>query len=203
MNYEELASEESLQATKQALESNGFRVEIVNNSEDAKQSAKLLIPSGSEVMTMTSVTLSSLGLDEEFNNHDIYKPVRDKLYSLDSETQGVEKLKLGAAPEYTIGSVHAVTTDGKVLVASNTGSQMPAYVYGSAHVVWVVGAQKIVKDVGEGIKRIYDYVLPLESERAHKAYGVEASFVSKLLIFNREVNPQRINIILVKEQLGF
>lgn len=203
MNYNELASEQSLQDTKQALESNGFNVQIVDTAEDAKNAARNLIPKGSEVMTMTSMSLTALGLDEEFNNNEAYKPVRDKLYSLDSETQGVEKLKLGAAPEYTIGSVHAVTTDGKVLVASNTGSQMPAYVYGSAHVVWIVGAQKIVKDLDEGIKRIYDYVLPLESERAHKAYGVEASFVSKLLIFNREVNSQRINIILVKEQLGF
>jgi hypothetical protein len=203
MNYNELASEQSLQDTKQALESNGFNVQIVDTAEDAKNAARNLIPKGSEVMTMTSMSLTALGLDEEFNNNEAYKSVRDKLYSLDSETQGVEKLKLGAAPEYTIGSVHAVTTDGKVLIASNTGSQMPAYVYGSAHVVWIVGAQKIVKDLDDGIKRIYDYVLPLESERAHKAYGVEASFVSKLLIFNREVNPQRINIILVKEQLGF
>ena len=95
-----------------------------------------------------------------------------------------------------------VTEDGKVLIASNSGSQLPGYAYGSSHVIWVVGTQKIVNNIDDGMKRIDQYVLPLESERAHKAYGVPGSFVSKLLIFNRE-NPGRITMILVKQPLGF
>ena len=66
-----------------------------------------------------------------------------------------------------------------------------------------MGTQKIVKDKELGFKRIYEYVLPLESERAHKAYGVAASAVNKLLIFNKEVTPDRIHMILVGEVLGF
>ena len=122
---------------------------------------------------------------------------------MNRETDHREMQRLGAAPEYVIGSVHAVTEDGKVIIASNTGSQLPGYAYSADHVIWVVGAQKIVKNVDEGIKRIYEYVLPLESERAHKAYGVEGSFVSKLLIMNREPNPNRIKIILIKEPAGY
>jgi len=72
------------------------------------------------------------------------------------------------------------------------------------HVIWVVGTQKIVKNVDEGMKRIYEYVLPLESVRLNKAYNISTgSFVSKLLILNREIVPGRITIILVKEKLGF
>lgn len=203
MQFNELATDEVLQTTKQALEQNGFSVHIAENTDQAKEFAQQLIPQGSEVMTMTSETLSTLGLEDHFNNSETYQPVREKFYSMNAESDAVAKLKLGAAPEYTIGSVHAITQDGKVLVASNTGSQLPAYAYGSAHVVWVVGAQKIVKNFEEGMQRINEYVLPLESERARKAYGVEGSFVSKLLVFNKEVNPERINIILVKQQLGF
>ncbi len=99
--------------------------------------------------------------------------------------------------------MHAVTEDGKVLIASNSGSQLPAYAYGSGHVIWVVGAQKIVKNLDEGIKRIYEHSLPLESERARKAYGVPGSAVNKLLIINKEIIPGRITMILTKEKLGF
>jgi hypothetical protein len=112
--------------------------------------------------------------------------------------------KIGASPEFALGSVHAVTEDGHLLIASNTGSQLPAYAYGSAKVIWVVGTQKIVPNLETGIKRIYDYVLPLESEHINKLYNLTmGSFVSKLLIINREPIPGRLTIILVKQPLGF
>ena len=110
---------------------------------------------------------------------------------------------LGATSDYSLGSVHAVTEGGEVVIASNTGSQIPAYAYGSPKVIWVVGTQKIVKDMNMAMKRVYDYVLPLESDRAHKAYGVSGSNVSKILILNKEITPKRITMILVKEKIGF
>lgn len=176
---------------------------IAKNGEDAKKKVLELIPKQAEVMTMSSTTLDTIGITKEINESSQYNSVRNKLFSMDRKTQELEMQKLGSAPEYAVGSVHAVTEDGHVLIASNTGSQLPAYVYGSAHVIWVVGAQKIVKDTDSGIKRIYDYVLPLESERAHKAYGVTGSAVNKLLIINKEATPNRLIIILVKEVLGF
>ncbi len=102
-----------------------------------------------------------------------------------------------------VGSVHAVTENGQVVVASNTGSQLPAYAYGSQNVIWVVGTQKIVSDLDAAFNRINEYVLPLEADRARKAYGVEGSNVSKLLILNKEINPNRIKLIFVNENLGF
>jgi acyl-CoA hydrolase len=127
---------------------------------------------------------------------------RKTLASLGNDKES-EKRKLGNGPDYAVGSVHAVTEDGKILIASNTGSQLPAYAYGAGKVVWVVGTHKITKDLDAGMKRIYDYVLPLESVRANKAYGVPGSFVSKLLIINKEVSPGSLIIIFVPEVLGF
>jgi hypothetical protein len=190
-NWEQIASDESIEKTI-----------VTQNVEEAKKEALSRIPERAEVMTMTSVTLDETGIAQEINESETYDAVKPKLYSMDRGTQGREMQKLGAAPEYSIGSVHAVTEDGKVLIASNSGSQLPGYAYGSSHVIWVVGAQKIVKDLDEGMKRIYDYVLPLESERAKKAYGVPGSRVAKLLIFNKE-SPGRITLILVKEKLGY
>ena len=193
--WNQLASKEVIDRTMEALKANGITAKLVENGQEAKEEVLKLIPEGAEVMTMTSVTLDKVGI--------LYDSVRNKLNSMNRETQNLEMQKLGAAPEYAIGSVHAVTEDGHVLIASNTGSQLPAYVYGSSHVIWVVGAQKIVKNTDEGIKRIYEHSLPLESERAKKAYGVPGSAVNKVLIINKEVQPGRIKLILVKEKLGF
>ena len=148
-----------------------------------------------------TATLDTIGLTRELNESGRYATVRAKLY--DESVSKSEKRKLGGGPDWTIGSVHALTEDGKLIIASNTGSQLGAYGYGAGQVVWVIGAQKIVKNIDTGMKRVYDYVLPIESERAHKAYGVPGSFVSKILIFNREVTPDRIHVIIVNEQLGF
>jgi hypothetical protein len=123
-----------------------------------------------------------------------------------SRVKAREMRKLGAAPDFSIGSAHAVTETGTVLVASNTGSQLPAYAYGAGNQIWVVGAQKIVRDVDEGLQRIRDYVVGVETERARKAYGLPAdwrSFPSKILLFNREIAPGRVKLVLVNEALGF
>lgn len=203
-NWDELADEQTIQNTIKALKQNGIEAVVVSNSEEAKKKVLEFIPKGSEVMTMTSITLDTIGLSEEINKSDRkFKPIRDKLYAMDRNTQVQEMNRLGAAPEFVVGSVHAVTEDGHVLIASNTGSQLPAYSFGALHVIWVVGAQKIVKDTDEGIKRIYEHSLPLESERAKKAYGVPGSAVNKILIVNKEVQPGRVKLILVKEKLGF
>lgn len=197
-----LADTATIKKTVNALQDHGIDVIVVENKEQAKAKALSLIPQNAEVMTMTSETLETTGVAKALNESGNYDSVKQKLMRMDRKTQGSEMQKLGAAPDYAIGSVHAVTQDGKVMIASNSGSQLPGYVYGSPHVIWVVGSQKIVQDFDEGMKRIYEYVLPLESERAHKAYGVAGSFVSKLLILNRET-PGRITMILVKQPLGF
>ena len=201
--WDKLADEKTIENTVAALKANGIDAQVVENRQEAKRKVLELIPESSEAMTMTSVTLDTIGLSEEINKADSrFRPVRDKLYAMDRNTQVQEMNRLGAAPEFVVGSVHAVTEDGHVLIASNTGSQLPAYSFGALHVIWVVGVQKIVKNTDDGIKRIYEHSFPLEDERAQKAYGMRSG-VNKILIVNKEIQSGRINVIFVKEKLGF
>lgn len=201
--WTKLADEKTLQKTIIALKSNNINAVAVVDVLDAKQKVLELIPKNSEVMTMTSVTLDAIGIPKEINESENYISVRKKLMSFNSKTPTPEMQKLGAAPEYAIGSVHAVTEDGKIVIASNTGSQLAAEVYGASHVIFVVGTQKIVKNLDEAMKRVFEHSLQLESERAKKAYGVKESAVNKLLIINKEINSFRINLVFVKQNLGF
>lgn len=200
--WDEIADKESIDRTINALRENGMEAFVVENKEEAKKKVLSLIPEKSEVMTMTSMTLQETGIDEEINKSGKFNAVRDKLYSMNPETQKQEMNKLGAAPEFVLGSIHALTEDGKLIITSATGSQIPAYVYAAGKVIFVAGSQKIVENVEEGMKRIYEYVFPLEDERAREAYGV-GSGVNKLLIINKEAQPDRIKVILVKEKIGF
>lgn len=206
MDYNQIPNDKIINQTLSALKINGVNAEVVNSKNEAKKRVEELIPEGSEIMTATSITLDQIGLTEELNSSKKYNSTKNELKNLNRDSDQRKMQQIGAAPEYIIGSVHAVTQDGKVVIASNTGSQLPGYVYGADHVIWVVSAKKITPDLDSAIKRVYEHVLPLESERAreaYKAFGVTGSNVSKLLIVNKEVNPDRINLIFVKEDLGF
>ena len=202
MDWSKIIDDESIVQTAKSLNENGINAIIVNNGDEAKQKVLEIMPKSAEAFALTSVTLDTLGISEEINNSGNYKSVRNMLNTMTSESQSDEKRRIASTPEWAIGSAHAVTKDGQLIVVSATGSQLPAYSYGAANVIMVIGAQKIVNNLDEGFSRIYDYVLPLESERARKAYGVKGSAVNKILIINKE-SANRITVILVKEALGF
>lgn len=202
MKFNTIPADKIIMKTAKALEANGFKVMIAKDGVEAKKMVLSQLPKGAEVFNMNSETLRTTGIAEAINESGDYDSVRNKFAKLDAQKQAREKRQLGAAPDWTIGSVHAVTQEGSAMIASKTGSQLPAYASGAAHVIWVVGAQKIVKDIPTGFRRIYEHSLPLENIRAKKAYG-EASAVNKILIVNKEVAPGRFTMILVKEVLGF
>jgi L-lactate utilization protein LutC len=198
--YEELASDEQIERTAKALEDHGIHTIVVANGDEARAKVFELLPAEAEVFNATSRTLESLGIPAEINAR--YSSVRAKTAHLDRKTQRREITKLTAIPEYMLGSVQAVTEDGQVVMASYGGSQLAGYAVGAGHVLWVVGAQKIVPNLEEGLKRVREYSYPLEDERLLQAYGIYSG-INKLLIISREAVPGRITMIIVKERLGF
>jgi len=205
-SWNTLPSNEIVEKTAAALRANGFEVVIAENAAAAKAKALEWIPAKAEVFTMASATVDSIGLSAALNESGTYDSVRSRLGAMNGATQGREMRKLGAGPDVSVGSVHALTEDGKFLVASLTGSQLPAYAYGAGTAIFVVSTKKIVKNLDEAWNRLVEHVVPQESARARKAYGLPESFnsgPSKVLIFNREVQPGRVKIILMNEDAGF
>ncbi len=195
------ASDTQIERVAKALEANGMRVLIAGNGEKAKQLVLDLIPQGAEVYANQSKTLEKTGLTAEIDQSGRYNAVRPKVLKLDRRTQAGEIRKLRSSPEYIVGSVHAITESGQVLTASGGGSQLAPYAYGAAKVIWVIGTQKIVRDLNEGFRRIEEYSYPLEDARMQEAFNAHSS-INKTLIVNRDA-PGRITVVLVKENLGF
>src|SRR5258706_2235178 len=201
-HWDALADYERIVRTVKALEANNITPIVVSSGAEARQKIYELIPEGAEVLTATSATLQEIGLVPEINESGRYVSIRKQIMVLNRETQAIEIRRLGATPEYVVGSVHAVTEQGYLMVASFGGSQLAPYVYGAGRAIWVVGTNKLVKDMDEGFQRIEQRSLPLESERLFKAVG-RHSEIGKILIVRKEPNPTRSTVILVKEKLGF
>jgi len=201
--FNKKADQKTIEKTINNLKEHGINAVLADDLKEAKKLVTDEIPKNSEVMTMVSVTLDDAGISKELDESGNYKSVRSELYKLDHAKDGDKMRKLAAAPDYVVGSANAVSEEGALYWASATGSQLGAYAYTAGKVILVVGVNKIVKDREDAIKRIYEYILPLESERARKAYGVPGSAVYKLLEMSGEVNPARILVILVNESSGY
>ena len=200
--FRKLASDEQMEKVVKALEANNIHAVVVEDREEARKLVLQLVPLGAEVYANISKTLEAIGITEEIDKSGRYDAVRPKVVTLDRKTQADEIRVLRARPTYIVGSVHAITEDGQILTASNGGSQLAPYAYGASKVILVVGAQKIVKDLKEGLRRIEEYSYPLEDERLRATLGMP-SHLGKILIVNREILPGRTSMIIVKEELGF
>ena len=88
------------------------------------------------------------------------------------------------------------------MIASGSGSQLPANAGGAAHRIWIVGAQKVVPDLSAALRRIEEHCLPLENTRAQAVYG-RPSAVNHLLVLNAEPRPGRSTVLLLREAIGF
>jgi hypothetical protein len=196
-----LPDEETLTATVVALEEHGFSVDVVEDFQAAREAVLARIPKGSSVMTNTSATLQETGIAAAIDEGGPYESARNKMMALDFATQLQEMKAIAGQPDFALGSVHAVTRDGTLVIASASGSQLASYVWGAANVIFVVGAQKLASDPDAARERIYEHSLPLEDARAFAVYG-QNSRVGKILEIHQEA-PGRIHVVLVRESVGF
>ena len=197
-----VADDALVMRTAVALEANGIEVLRAADSAEAKRIVLGLIPDGSQVHHGASESLEASGITDEIEKSGRYEPLRPRIWSMDRTTQADEIRRVSSAPDVMLGSVHAVTETGSLVAASMSGSQLGPYATGAGRVILVVGTQKIVPNLEEGLRRIDEYAFPLEDARAQAAYGIHSG-VNKVLVINREFMPGRITVVLVDEVLGF
>jgi len=201
--WNKLASEESIKKVIAGLEAAGITVTLVDTKEEALEAVKKLIPDGSEVMPASSTTVKDIGFMDylQGGEHKYVNLAVQAMSEPDEAKRNLMRRKIESA-DYAIGSVNAITEDGKLVAVDGSGSRVGAYAFAAGHVVLVAGTNKIVTDVEQAFKRVKEYVFDLENERMQGAYGFGTTF-GKWLIIEREIVKGRINLILVKEVLGF
>ena len=196
------APADSLERAATALKAHGFTVEILDDVDAARARVRDLVPKGASVFTAASETLRLSGIDEDINTSGRYEAVKPRVLAMDRATQADDIRRLLAGPDVVMGSVAAVTETGSLVIASGSGSQIPAYGGGAAHAIWIVGAQKVVPDLSTALRRLQEHSLPLESARAQAVYG-QPSAVNRLLVLNAEPRPGRGTVLLLREAIGY
>ncbi|MET9023449.1 LUD domain-containing protein [Actinopolymorpha sp. NPDC004070] len=196
------ASARSLERAAESLTAHGFVVEILDDAAAARARVAELVPEGASVFTGASETLRLSGIQDDLNASGRHDAVKPRVLAMDRATSADEIRRLTASPDVVVGSVAAVTETGSLVVASGSGSQLPAYAGGAARAIWVVGAQKVVPDLSTALRRVEEHALPLESVRTQAAYGVPSA-VNRLLVLNAEYQPGRGTVLLLREAIGF
>jgi L-lactate utilization protein LutC len=205
MAYDTLASKEVVDKVVEQLAARNVEAIVVETGADALAKIKELIPANASVMNGSSRTLEEIGFVEYLKSEKHgWNNLHQQILSEKDPDKQSELRKQAQLSEYYLGSVHALAESGQFLIASNTGSQLPHIVYTSPNIIFVVSTKKIVPSIEEAMKRLEEYVVPLEDVNMQEKYGVGTS-VNKVLIFNKE-NPmggRKIRMILVNESLGF
>lgn len=206
MDFSALQPLDVVKETIAALKARGVSAELVDTGAEALSRLTQIIPAGAAVMTGASVTLREIGFEDllKTKSHS-WKNLKEEIFAEKDPARQAELRKKATLADYYLGSVHAVTRSGEVLIASATGSQLPAYAFSSPHVVWVVGTQKITKSVDEGITRIREHIMPHEEVRMREMTGGKfGTQLGKLLIFHRE-SPfvsRVVTLIFVNQKVG-
>ncbi|MBD0743738.1 LUD domain-containing protein [Streptomyces sp. CBMA152] len=197
------ASAESVERAAEALRGNGFAVHIVDTAADARKLVNEALPTDKSVFAATSETLRLSGIQADIDESGRFKSMRAEQADWDQRGARRDDVRTSrSAPDVVVGSVHAVTEDGRLVTGSASGSQLGAYAFGAGKTIWVVGAQKVVADLDTALRRLETYSLPKEDVRAQTVMG-QRSVLAKILINGREVIPFRSTVVLVREAIGF
>jgi len=205
MAYETLATQEMIQKTMAALTERGHLPELLATRADALARIKELIPANASVMNGASRTLDEIGfIDYLKEGTHGWNNLHAAIIAEKDPAKQSALRKQSVISDFYLGSAHAIAETGEIVVASNSGSQLPHLVFTSQNLILVVGAQKIEPSLEVALARLKEYVLPLEDDRM-KSVGMGGSFISKLLIIEKEqpFMGRKSHILFVNESLGF
>lgn len=203
--FSQLASPDSLKKTVAALKSKNFIPVVVGTKEEALEKIKEIVPEGVSVMNGASLTLEQVGyMDYLKSGEHPWVDLHAQINAENNEAKRHELRKQSVLSDYYLGSVHSLAEDGQMVIASNTGSQLPHIVFTSPNLVLVISTKKIVADLNQAMKRLEEYVISLEDKRMMKAMGAHTQ-LNKIVILKHdpEFLGRKIHIILVEEDLGF
>jgi LUD domain len=201
VDYTTPASETALEALAARLRERNFEVLIVDGADAAREAVLERIPEGASVHSGKSKTLEDAGIFGalmESSRHDF---IRKRTLKMDRQTQRDEIRRISSTPDVMLGSAHAVTEAGQIVITSASGSQIGPIASGAGRLILVIGSQKIVPDLDAAFRRIRDHVFPYEDARLREQLGVGTK-ITRTLILESDFMPGRTTIILVRKPLG-
>jgi len=201
--------------TLESLKKGGFTTYFAKDRDGAVKRILKLVPQGSLIGLGGSVTLREMNLP---------KILEDRGNKVADHWEAREK---GASPEEIldirrkhinsdvfITSSNAITEDGILVNIDGGGQRVAATIFGPKHVIIVVGINKIVRDLDEGIWRTKNVAAPINAKRLKKKTPcVETGkceectsperICNVTTIMHRKPSATDITVVMVGEKLGY
>jgi L-lactate utilization protein LutC len=206
--YYTVASNDSIEKTKQSLESKKYKVTVVDTKEDALQVLKDSIPKGASVNNAASITLEEIGFVNHLKGETGWDNLHAKILTETDPAKQSELRRQATVVDYFVLSPSAVSETGSFVVVDASGSRVGPISFGAKNVIFVLGANKIVPTYEDAVKRAQDFQFPVESARAriaYAAYGLQGSQINNFLAVHSG-NPfgaPRYQFIIVRDKLGY
>lgn len=202
--------DQKIQRTLVALKKNGFQTFFVSTRAEALDKVLSLIPSNADVGVGGSITLREINLIDALTARG--NTVFQHWLQPEENVMAIMRKQLNS--DVFLASSNAVTEDGKLVNIDKAGNRVAAMMFGPKKVILVVGINKIVNDLDEGIRRARNVGAPMNARRRGDktpcaTTGVctdcEASDRLCRVITVMEKKPSRtdVTVILVGEELGF
>jgi len=200
------ASDDTLEATKTALEAKKFVVKIVDDAKEALGYITAIPKDGQSISSGGSRTLDEIGYKDWAKSQTSFKDF--KAEAINAESKGdwgnaSRYRKEGSNADVFFTSCAAVTQDGAILWGSMSGTRLSL---NAGVLVVVAGSQKVVPDEAAGEQRMYEWQLPLESARARVVYKIPGSNLNEVGTL-RQLSPYAaagsVHIVLVRGVWGY
>ncbi len=210
--------DDKIQGLMERLRKNNIPSVFARNKREAFEMVMAMIPEGSTVGFGDSLTLRQIGVVDalEKGNYVFLNPWRPGT----SVEENVALKRRALTSDVFVSGTNALTLDGKIVNVDGHGNRVAAMLFGPGKVILVVGINKIVKDVDEGLERIRSKAAPLNVKQ-HPGFeppppcgetGVCTDcsagwrICNKTVIIERQYDNQKykpvINVVIVGEELG-
>ncbi|KAG0255730.1 hypothetical protein DFQ27_006099 [Actinomortierella ambigua] len=203
------ASEERINIAKAGIEAKGHKVHVVADKDAAFELVKSLIPDGASVYTSHSTTLEEIGFMDHLKEAEtaaVWKNINAQVYAEKNPfLQNEVRRKVGSSADFFLTSMAAVTEAGELTHADQFGSKIGPVLHSAGKVIVVVSSNKIVKNLEEAWKRVTEVCAPLQAAYTREVYKSDGSTIANYQVIHgaNPMNRDRIQVVLVKEALGF
>lgn len=204
-----------LKNVEAALEKNNFEVYLVNSSDEAKAKAFQTIIPKIQPQSLSwggSMTFTTTGLYDALKNKVDLK-ILDTFDKTVSNEEKFERYRQALSVDLFITGTNAVTEAGQLINLDMVGNRVGALTFGPKYVLVLVGRNKVVSDVQNGIDRIKRYAAPANAMRLDKNTPCiktgdceecqSSGRICNTWTITEKSFPQgRIKVILINEDLG-
>ncbi|MHA1376964.1 MAG: lactate utilization protein [Candidatus Helarchaeota archaeon] len=212
---EEKYNEMILQRVADALKKHNFKVKIFPKHEEAVEWLMNKIPEGSKVGVGGSRTLIQTGIIQKLADRTDITFYNRWKKGIDGKEERLTRYQNLSADIFITGS-NAVTLDGKLVNIDGMGNRIAAMIFGPKKVFFIIGINKIVKDVDAALERIHNITAPKNAARYsfdlpctrtglcdEPNCNEPQRICNMTLIIERPFNSRRMQIVLIGENLGF